>query len=91
VIEKASTLSPYRFWPEPATAVAVRYLDAGELEISASFSLDDRFAAVIRPTRHFVGVGEKRVQIRDRVRRTEWLERWPLPRVELGQRQSLNS
>jgi uncharacterized protein len=76
-----SAVDAMRFWPETATAVAVRYVDRGDLEIAAPFGLDDLFRAVVRPTPHFLG--EKRAVFAERVRCKGWLEQWPSLRVEL--------
>ena len=69
-----------RFWPETATAVALRYNDRGDLEIAAPFGLDDLYGAIVRPTPHFLG--EKRALFAERLRRKRWLEQWPSLRVE---------
>jgi len=72
---------PYRssqhamaFWPETATAVAVR-LHRETLEIAAPFGLDDLFALVVRPTPAFAG--HKRPMFDARVGAKRWRERWP--------------
>jgi hypothetical protein len=75
-----SALDAMRFWPETATAVAVRYVDRGDLEIAAPFGLDDLYGAIVRPTPHFLG--EKRALFAERVRRKRWLEQWPSLRIE---------
>ena len=75
-----SAVDAMRFWPETATAVAVRYADSGELDVAAPFGLDDLFGAVVRPTPHFLG--DKRALVAERIRRKEWLKRWPLLRIE---------
>ncbi|MDB5768773.1 MAG: hypothetical protein JWQ61_3587 [Collimonas fungivorans] len=69
-----------RFWPETATAVAVRYADGNGPEIAAPFGLDDLYSAIVRPTPCFVDA--KRAQFDDRLRSKNWLSRWPLLRVE---------
>lgn len=62
------------FWPETATAVAVR-LNGNALEIAAPFGLDDLFALVLRPGPAFRDA--KRPSFDARVRGKRWRERWP--------------
>lgn len=69
-----------RFWPETATAVAVRGTGGENLEITAPFGLDDLYAAIVRPTPRFID--EKRLQFNERLRHKKWLLSWPLLRVE---------
>jgi hypothetical protein len=71
-----------RFWPETATAVAVRLRADGGLEVVAPYGLDDLFAGLIRPTPRFCG--EKRAIVATRMSGKRWLERWPLLRVVTG-------
>jgi len=68
-----------RFWPETATAVAVRYTDDDNLEIAAPFELDDLYAAIVRPTPRFTGA--KRPLFDQRLQHKNWLQHWPLLRV----------
>src|SRR5690349_18420197 len=46
----ASTADAMRFWPETATAVAVRRNGGDDCEIAAPYGLDDLFHLVLRPT-----------------------------------------
>jgi len=62
------------FWPETATAVAVR-LRGDALEIAAPFGLDDLFDLVLRPTPAFSH--DKRPIFDARVNTKRWRERWP--------------
>jgi uncharacterized protein len=71
----ASATDALRFWPETATAVAVRRTRHGGIEIAAPFGLDDLFAMLIRPTPHFAGA--RRAIVLDRVRKKQWLRQWP--------------
>ena len=75
-----SVADAMRYWPETATAVAVRLAEQGELEIVAPFGLEDLFELVLRPTPKFAG--EKRRVYRDRVQSKEWLAIWPLLRTQ---------
>lgn len=68
-----------RFWPETATATAIRYIEGGDFDIAAPFGLDDLYGAVVRPTPRFHG--EKRALFDARLTRKKWLARWPLLRV----------
>lgn len=71
-----STENALSYWPETATAVAVRLTDAGLLEVIAPFGLDDLFELRLRPGPGFEG--EKIEVFRERVVRKRWLERYPL-------------
>jgi hypothetical protein len=75
-----SAFDAMRFWPETATAVAVRCTDNGDLEFAAPFGLEDLYAAIVRPTPRFAA--EKRAQFDDRLQRKKWLSRWPALRIE---------
>lgn len=76
----ASSTDAMRFWPETATAVAVRRTAANRLEIAAPFGLDDLFNLSIRPTPAFAGA--KRSIVTQRIRDKQWREQWPLLRIE---------
>ncbi|KTE21922.1 MAG: nucleotidyltransferase family protein [Sphingopyxis sp.] len=72
----ASVMEAMRFWPETATAVAVRLVSDGWLEINAPFGLDDLFAPRLVPTSSFTGA--KRHIFDGRVASKKWLLRFPL-------------
>jgi hypothetical protein len=42
-----------RYWPETATAVAVRRNDEDGCEVAAPFGVDDLFGLILRPTPRF--------------------------------------
>jgi len=71
-----SVADAMRFWPETATAVAVRLAPEGRLEINAPFGLDDLFAPRLVPTPVFAG--KKRPIFEQRVAQKEWRARYPL-------------
>jgi hypothetical protein len=75
-----STTDAMRYWPETATAVAVRMTDRDHCEVAAPLGLDDLFGGVIRPTLHFVA--DKRHIYEERFAAKSWRARWPLLRVE---------
>ena len=77
----ASATDALRFWPETATAIAVRQTERGDLEWVAPFGLDDLFDLIVRPTPHFRGA--KRGLFLDRVRTKQWLRDWP--RLSFGE------
>ena len=73
---------PYRsasdamcYWPETATAIAVRLTAKQRLEIAAPLGLQDLLTLTLRPGPHFAGA--KRPQFDERVRAKEWLHHWP--------------
>jgi hypothetical protein len=72
----ASVTDAMRFWPETATAVAVRRNDQDDCEIAAPFGLDDLFDLVLRPTPCFAR--NKRHVYEERIRTKGWLTMWPL-------------
>jgi hypothetical protein len=69
-----------KYWPETATAVAVRLDNHGHIEVSAPFGLDDLFALIVRPTERFVA--EKHSIYVSRVRSKNWQVIWPNLRIE---------
>jgi uncharacterized protein len=79
----ASATDAMRYWPETATAVAVRRNDNDCCDVSAPLGLDDLFGLVLRPTPHFAS--NKRNVFEDRIRTKGWLAKWPLLHVEPAQ------
>lgn len=78
----ASAADAMRFWPETATAVAVRRLASDDCEVAAPLGLDDLFELILRPTARFCG--EKRAVFEDRMASKGWLENWPSLRLVHG-------
>jgi uncharacterized protein len=70
----ASVRHAMEFWPETATAVAIRRSEQDDCEITAPFGLGDLFGLVVRPTPRFAG--DKRDMFEERVRAKKWLEIW---------------
>lgn len=68
-----------RFWPETATAVAVRLTASGTMDICAPFGLCDLFDLVLRPTPPFES--ERRAIFDQRVSAKRWLSRYPLLKI----------
>ena len=64
-----------RFWPEIATAVAVRLTNRNVLEINAPLGLNDLFALRLRPTSAFKI--EKQDIFLGRIADKRWLHRYP--------------
>ncbi|WP_182375325.1 nucleotidyltransferase family protein [Pseudomonas putida] len=71
-----SATDAMRYWPETATAVAVRMLENGTCEIAAPLGLDDLFDLVIRPAGRFAT--EKNAIYQKRVKSKSWLDVWPM-------------
>lgn len=67
-----------RYWPETATAVAVRRTAQDGCEVCAPLGLDDLFALVLRPTARYVS--DKRAVYESRIASKGWLAAWPLLR-----------
>ncbi|WP_437888750.1 nucleotidyltransferase family protein [Phytobacter sp. V91] len=70
-----STENALLYWPETATAIAVRIGETNFLEIIAPYGLDDLFELRLRPTPPFER--EKLNIFRQRVARKGWMERYP--------------
>ncbi|MCQ4312210.1 nucleotidyltransferase family protein [Pseudomonas stutzeri] len=62
------------YWPETATAIAVRLTEHG-IEVAAPFGLDDLFNLIVRPTTGFERA--KRDEYLNRLRLKNWLATWP--------------
>ncbi len=70
-----SAADAMRFWPETATAVALRISAAGEIEINAPFGLEDLFRLRLVPTRGFTV--RKRAIFEHRISSKGWMTRYP--------------
>jgi len=80
--------TPYRdtghaigHWLETPTAVAVRLLDSGALELLAPHGVADLLAGRVRPTP--AGL-RKPAEYRARVASKDWPSRWPRVRIEMA-------
>lgn len=71
-----SAIDAMRFWPETATAVAVRRSGNNECDIAAPLGLEDLISLVVRPTKRFSQ--EKRQEYENRLLSKGWLSTWPL-------------
>ncbi|KTC15871.1 nucleotidyltransferase family protein [Pseudomonas viridiflava] len=71
-----SATDAMRYWPETATAVAVRLREADSCEIAAPLGLDDLYGLVIRPAGRFAT--EKTKIYQDRLMSKNWMKIWPL-------------
>jgi uncharacterized protein len=70
-----SSTDSMRFWPETATAIAVRLDDTDKLALAAPYGLDDLISLIVRPTPFFV---DAKLSIHlERVRDKRWAIRWP--------------
>ncbi|WP_368893505.1 nucleotidyltransferase family protein [Kluyvera ascorbata] len=70
-----STEDALRFWPETATAVAVRLEASGSIGVIAPYGLSDLFELRLRPTPPFEQ--ENIAIFRDRVESKRWMTRYP--------------
>ncbi|RON17393.1 nucleotidyltransferase family protein [Pseudomonas frederiksbergensis] len=77
-----STTDAMRYWPETATAIAVRLREGNTCEVSAPLGLDDLFNLIIRPTWRFTE--EKKAMYQERLQSKGWTTAWPLLRQEPG-------
>ncbi len=69
---RASATDAMRYWPETATAVAVRRHGAGLCETAAPLGFDDLFGLILRPTSNFAVL--KRDVYDERLRSKKWLK-----------------
>lgn len=67
------------FWPETATAVAIRLTPENQIECIAPYGLDDLFNLLIRPTPGF----DLKVY-RERVTKKKWSEKWDQLEIKTG-------
>ncbi|CAH2602864.1 Nucleotidyltransferase family protein [Rhodovastum atsumiense] len=74
----ASVRDAMRFWPETATAVAVRRDGLEGFEIAAPYGLDDLLNLVLRPTPPFAQA--RRSVYAARLHAKRWQALWPLLR-----------
>ncbi|HDT6546279.1 TPA: nucleotidyltransferase family protein [Kluyvera ascorbata] len=74
-----STEHALGFWPETATAVAVRLAGTQGIEIVAPYGLEDLFELRLKPTPRFEH--EKYSIFTDRVAEKRWLQRYPSLRI----------
>ena len=71
----ASAIDAIRFWPETATAIAIRLDSQGALEVAAPLGLEDLLQLVVRPTARFQI--DKREIYLERMQGKDWLRTWP--------------
>lgn len=77
----ASVADAMRYWPETATAVAVRLTHSGSIEVNAPYGLDDLFALRLRPTPLFLT--DRLETFTERVAAKRWLQRYPRLAIEI--------
>lgn len=71
----SSAIDAMRYWPETATAVAVRLRADDTCEVAAPLGLDDLLGLIIRPVGKFAVA--KSATFRERYTSKKWLEIWP--------------
>ncbi|KQM64064.1 MULTISPECIES: nucleotidyltransferase family protein [unclassified Sphingomonas] len=71
----ASATEAMRYWPETATAVAVRRVGTDDAELAAPLGLADLLHLILRPGPRFHA--SKRAAYADRVQSKGWLTAWP--------------
>lgn len=74
-----STENALLYWPETATAIAVRVRSTNHIEIIAPYGLADLFELKLRPTPQFEGV--KLNVFRQRLVSKRWVERYPMLQI----------
>ncbi|BAM22709.1 nucleotidyltransferase family protein [Streptococcus intermedius] len=63
-------------YPERCTAVGLRLLDNGQLELFAPYGLDDIFHFYVQPTPHFLEDISRRQLYNKRIQKKEWQKKW---------------
>lgn len=76
----SSATEAMRYWPETATAIAVRRIGKDDCEVVSPLGLGDLMHLVLRPTPRFAG--EKHHIYEERVRSKGWIKAWPLLREQ---------
>ena len=71
-----SATEAMRFWPETATAIAVKRNQEEGCEVAAPLGLDDLMGLILRPTPRYAR--EKRHAYAERLRTKRWAATWPL-------------
>ena len=76
----SSALDALKYWPETATAVAVRLwdIDSDRLELAAPLGIGDMINLIVRPTPNFIARAQAYQQ---RLREKNWKANWPLLNV----------
>ncbi|XOV77522.1 MAG: nucleotidyltransferase family protein [Aestuariibacter sp.] len=69
----SSTLDAISYWVECETAIAVRLLNSGELDVLAPFGLHSLFAGQLTPNPN-----RNEALFRKRLKQKKWLSNWPL-------------
>lgn len=72
-----STEDAISYWPETATAIAVRLTDKNELEMIAPYGLDDLLSMTIRISPKF----KDPIKYKQRLADKHWQERWPMATI----------
>ena len=64
-------------YPERCTAIGVRLLVDGRLDIFCPYGLEDIFQYQVRPTPHFQTDPARKALYRERMAKKNWLSKWP--------------
>ena len=64
-------------FPERCTAVGVRLLKEGNMELFAPFGLEDIYQYRVRPTPHFLADKNRMQLYKTRASKKNWDQKWP--------------
>lgn len=64
-------------YPERCTAIGLRLLEKGELDLFAPYGLEDILSFQVRPTVHFLETEARRELYTARLRKKNWQAKWP--------------
>lgn len=69
-------------YPECCTAVGLRLLDNGRLELFAPYGLDDILHFRVQPTPHFLEDADRRQLYNMRIQKKDWQKKWNNLQIE---------
>lgn len=69
-------------YPERCTAVGLRLLEDGQLELFAPYGLDDIFHFRVQPTPHFLEDIDRKQLYNQRIQKKDWQKKWNNLQIE---------
>ena len=69
-------------FPERCTAIGIRLVEDGQLEVYSPFGVEDMYNYLVRPTPHFKIDSERMLLYRARMTKKKWSDKWPTLTIE---------
>ncbi|BBA91738.1 hypothetical protein SR187_0455 [Streptococcus ruminantium] len=69
-------------FPERCTAIGLRLVEDGQLEVYSPFGVEDMYNYLVRPTPHFKIDPERMLLYRARITKKNWSDKWPTLTIE---------